>query len=183
MAAIVGIASGLVAVALGGLTFWTFFTDTSGSRMLNSAEGVHAALERIAESIEARPELLGQDDAGAMRLAQAAQAVNQSVETAAEARGLSITPASDIGQQLVIHRDNPLLVQTPQGQEFGMAMHKWSFTGMNSGDGALIINNKTHYALAEGTVVHFDVGQESCRAFMQDMRPDAGEIALLLRCG
>lgn len=183
LAAVVGIAAGIATVGAGLLAYVQFFSDDSAKRMdalLNSADGVQTALERIAERIETEPELVGRNDAEATGIARAAEAVNQTIGTAARAQGLAIAPAALLGEQFVLARSAPVLMQTSRGTLFGMALHQHSF--QSGRGGVLQIDNVRYGTLHEGDILRFTVGEEDCQAFLSAIRPEAEEITVSLRC-
>ena len=170
---LVGVAAGLVSVVVGGITIFTFFLpkpDEQFDRMISTAEGMTSALERIAATVEAQPDVLGENEETAMALAVSANSVTQTVQAVAENRGIRITATDLWGDRMVATKDAPLLLQSPGGEMFGVSP-KFS--------NVVFINNRDHGA-HRGTVVSFDVGNDSCKAFIHTIQPDA--VDLTLRC-
>lgn len=170
---LVGVVAGLVSVTVGSITIYTFFVpkpDERFQQMISTAEGMKNALVRIAETVEERPDLVGDDVESAKALAVSANTVTQSVQAAAESKGIRIASTDLWGDRMVATADKPLLVESPSGEMFGISPNISS---------AFYLNNVWQNAHM-GTVVRFDVGNDPCQAFIHSINSDA--VDLTLRC-
>lgn len=170
---LVGVLAGLVSVTVGSITIYTFFVPSPDERfekVISTAEGMKNALVRIAETVEERPDLVGDDVESAKALAVSANTVTQSVQAAAESKGISITSTDLWGNRLVATKESPLLVQSPSGEMFGIAPFIYD---------NFRINNRGFKANS-GSVIRFDVGDDACQAFVHNISKDA--VDLTLRC-
>lgn len=170
---LVGVIAGLVSVTVGSLTIYTFFVpkpDERFAQMISTADGMRSALERIAATVEASPDLLGDTAESAKALAVSANSVTQSVQAAAERKGIRIASTDLWGDRLIATKEQPLLLQSPSGQMFGISPFIYD---------TFWINNQSRRA-NRGSVLQFEVGKDNCQAFVHDISKDA--VNLTLRC-
>lgn len=169
----VGIAASLVSMTVGGISVWTFLVpkpDTQFNRMISTAEGMKTALERMVLAIEAEPALVGGDKDSVKTLAETAQSVTESVQTAAASQGIKITPADLWGKTMVVKDGAPVLLENSKGTVFGIGR-----------SGALnLYFNGSHRYVNEGDVHRFEVGQDKCAAFVAKV--ESGSTTLSVTC-
>lgn len=169
----VGVLAGLVSVTVGAITIYTFFLpkpDERFAQMISTAEGMKSALERIAATVETSPDLLGDSAESARELAISANTVTQSVQAAAQRKGIQIASTDLWGDRMIATKEQPLLLQSPSGEMFGISPFIYD---------AFWINNENRGA-NRGSVLNIDVGNDSCKAFVHSISGDA--VDLTLRC-
>lgn len=170
---LVGVVAGLVSVTVGSLTIYTFFVpkpDERFAQMISTADGMKNALERIAETVEAQPELIGSDVESAKALAVSANSVTESVQLVAKSKGIAITSTDLWGERFFVKSGKPIMLSSPSGQMFGVANAQ--FSGLN------IYNN--WYSASDGAIIEFNVKNDKCSAFVHTNTNEALDVTV--RC-
>ena len=99
-----------------------------------------------------------------------ANTVTQSVQEAAQSKGIRIASTDLWGERFRVKDGVPIMLQSPRGQMFGIANAQ--FSGVN-------LNNKW-YSASDGSIIEFKVKDDACTAFVHTNTSDVVDVTV--RC-